>query len=112
MTAAYLSYSPDFQADHTQYTSSVYTGEKKFLNIYAAASGIYSKIEAEAGDGVRRILTFKGAAGAGNRTRFAVYFEDGQSCAEVTLKVTAGDGVTTREYHVSLLRTDIYGPGT
>lgn len=110
VTAAYLSYSPDFQADHTQYTSSVYTGEKKFLNIYAAASGIYSKIEAEAGDGVRRILTFKGAAGAGNRTRFAVYFEDGQSCAEVTLKVTAGDGVTTREYHVSLLRTDIYGP--
>lgn len=110
VTASHISYSPTFKSENTQYISDVYTGEKKFLNIYASAKGIYSKIEAEAGDGVRRILRFQNAAGAGNMTRFAVYFDDDQSSAEVTLKVTAGDGVTTKDYHINLLRTDIYGP--
>ena len=109
-TANYLSINPSFSPEQTQYTTEIYSGDKKFLNIYASPTGKFAKVAATPREGVRRIMRFEGTAGTGGMTRFAVYFEEGYSTAEVTLTVTAGDGVTKQEYQVSLVRTDLYPP--
>lgn len=49
-------------------------------------------------------MRFENTAGTLGATRFAVYFDDQAAVAQVTLKVTAGDGVTVKEYHVALRR--------
>ena len=110
ITASHISITPAFSKDITEYTADVYTGTKKFLNLFAKADGIYGKVSAKAGEGTRRIMRFENTAGTYGMTRFAVYFDDQSATAEVTLKVLAGDGVSEKEYHIVLRRTDSYPP--
>ena len=109
-TASYVALNPEFSASTTEYHTEIYSGEKKFLNVYGAPAGSFASVKAIAGEGVRRIMSYTSAPGSGDASRFAVYFDDSYSFAEVTLEVTAGDGKTKKQYHVTLLRADTYPP--
>lgn len=92
------------------YTSDVYDGTKKFLNIYAKPTNEEASMEIKAISGVKKISRANNSAGSDGNTRFSVYFGDNESTAVVDIIVTAIDGVTQQHYQVTLLRVDKYAP--
>ena len=109
-TAEHLALTPAFDAEHEEYVTAEYTGDNRFLNIWPVTSGKYATIDVEKVSGVKKINTYRNAAGSDGKTRYAVYFGDGECEAVVDVRVTAGDGKTEKIYRVHLIRTDNYPP--
>lgn len=105
-----LTLTPGFDAEQEEYVTAEYTGDNRFLNIWPVTSGKYATTDVEAVLGVKKINTYRNAAGSDGKTRYAVYFGDGESEAVVDVRVTAGDGKTEKIYRVHLIRTDNYPP--
>ena len=110
MTASHLALSPEFDPDVLEYVTEEYDGDNRFLNVWATPAGKYANVELEAVEGVKKINAFHNAAGSNGKTRYAVYFGDGESEATVDVRVTAGDGSTSMTYRLTLRRTDDFPP--
>ena len=109
-TSSHLALDPVFSSDIYEYSTVEYDGDNKFLNLWPEASGKFAEIEVQAVSGVKKINVFRNAAGSNGKTRYAVYFGDGESDAVVDIIVTAGDRKTKATYRVNLVRTDNYPP--
>ena len=109
-SSSYLALSPVFEPETLEYETEEYDGDSRFLNIWPEASGKYAKVQVDAVSGVKKINVFRNAAGSYGKTRYAVYFGDGESEAVVEITVTAGDGKTESRYRVKLRRVDSYPP--
>lgn len=105
-----LTINPAFSPSLSMYTSDIYDGSKKFLNIFAKTANEDATMEVKAVSGVKKVTRANNSAGSGGNTRFSVYFGDNESTAVVNVIVIAMDGVTTQNYQVTLLRTDTYAP--
>lgn len=105
-----LGENPAFSPGTYTYTSNVYDGTKKFLNIFAKTENEDATMEMTAISGVKKITQDDNAAGSDGYTRFSVYFGDNEAVAEVSLTVTAVDGKTKQSYQITLMRKDVYAP--
>lgn len=109
-TESYLALSPEFQPQQTAYTAAEYTGTKSFLNVYAQPAGAGASAEMTIVSGAKRVNRYTVTSTGGKYTRYAVYFNDGESKAVVNLKITAADKETVMNYQITLLRADQYAP--
>ncbi len=98
-----LGLSPDFAPDTYSYSADPY--DKSFLNVWPSAADPNASVELTAvsnvedfneGEAIPVTATNKG------HNRYAVYFADEKTTAVVNIKVTAEDGVTVKNYQLTL----------
>ena len=112
---ALLEYTPKFKPDSSTYHTKLFNGDNRFVNIWPKLQQKGAKLKVKPAENVANSQDQLDKEGnikpetSGENPRYPVYFLAGSRASTVKLLVTSKNGIATREYTVTIVRSKDIG---